>query len=104
MISASIMLNPRQYEDEISLLSDTYIDLLSSGSEVEDKDVIHLLIAIENLNYDKDHHISYKMSTIKRLYLERSIADNTSDQLRKKDKKLSDIGRYVNGYMRDSLA
>ena len=103
MINISVILNPRQYEDEIALLADTYIDLLSSGSEVEDRDVIYLLIAIENLNYDNHHKIAYKMSVIKRLYLERAVVNSAAKQATEKEKRLSDVGRYMNGYMKESL-
>lgn len=103
MINIGVILNPRQYEDEIALLADTYIDLLSSGSEVEDMDVFGLSIAIENLNYDSGHELNYKMSVIKRLYLERAVVNSAAKQATEKEKRLSDVGRYMNGYMKESL-
>lgn len=102
MITTDVMLSPRQYEIEIRLLADTCIELLST-SDILDVDVFGLLIAIENLNYDSSHELNYKMSVIKRLYIERAIAENVIKKREEKEKHLSDVGRYINGYMKESL-
>ena len=103
MITTNIMLNPRQCEAEIDMLADTYIELFVSGSQISDEDLFGLSIAIENLNYDASHVLNYKMSVIKRLYVDKTITENAVKKKEIKDKALSDIGRYMNGYMKESL-
>ena len=104
MITISTLTNPRQCELEIELLVDTYIDMFNSGTKIEARDIVHLLITVENLNYDTSHILNYKASVIKSLYVERLIINNVMEQKLIEEKNISDIGRYINGLMKESLS